>query len=77
MLGQAKTTALPKRDDVLLSLQKRSQIIMTCVHRHHHSQQLGVESLVHSKKRSNFLFKCIERGAVELQRLPDLSCPMP
>ena len=48
---------------------------MTCVHRHHHSQQLGVESLVHSKKRSNFLFKCIERGAVELQRLPKSFLP--
>jgi hypothetical protein len=53
------------------------------VHRHHHSQQLGVESPVDNDKPLNLPTKCIawikikrREGAVDLQRLTNLSCPL-
>ena len=56
------------------------------MHRHHHSQQLGFENSVHFEEPFILPSKCIGttatmkmkhlEGAVDLKRLPDLSCAL-
>ena len=73
-----------ERDEMVLENLQATFGSEAGVRRHHHSQQLGVESPVDSEKPLNLLNKCIgtsikikrREGAVDLQRRTNLSGPL-